>query len=440
MRTALSAIGSIPGRRVRFADSGSRPSPGLLPPPLSPSRHESEARRLPQFLSLRADPPPQLTFHELHQAKGTPPAARAALAAFHAGASWVDVGRAFQLAAARRRLAQSASLWRCYLATGAADDFAPLPLTLDKVVAWWAARVLGRHLKSSALQSATSRLLSHAALLGQPVSQALAAEIWDVLPRFCASFPCEVSSAAPPLGDAGDDRLSTAIAFAATRADHSLLFRGLHTLLLLAQALYCRPSAVLNGNLKRGNIASVPASPIAPGGLVLRLLLPKMNQGRVDMRMDSFPIPTGAASTAILSWLRTVEQIRPGTSAEDAVFPDIDPSSDSLRGPHLTVTRATELLRRHIFIPAGIAGGARLTLRSIRSGASTDAAASGTADPDRIAQGGWASARGARVYLDRVVSTLAGTNLASTPQTPPSSRIKAAQASLVSDGTRYGHL
>jgi hypothetical protein len=313
-------------------------------------------------------------------------------------------------ASADLRLRHSRSEWRSFLAMCDSDGIAPTPITLDMVVAWWAARVLGRNLKSSALRSVTSRLLTHAALLGSPVPAQVVDSIWNTLPHFCASFPCEVSSAAPPLGDAGDGRLSTAITFASSRAQQSLLYRGLATLLLTAQALYCRPSAVLNGNLLRGQIASIPASIAAgsPGGLVLRLVLPKPEKGRADRRSDSFPIPNGPATAAILSWLDTVAHVHPCTSSDDPVFPDLDPASDSLRGPAMSVKRATLLLRRHVFIPAGIPGGHRLTLRSIRSGASTDAAAAGVADPDRIAQGGWASTHGARPYLDRVIRVLAG--------------------------------
>ena len=278
-------------------------------------------------------------------------------------------------------------------------------------------RSRSRSQKSSALRSATSRLLTLAALLGNPAPSAVAKDIWDSLPRFCASFPCEVSSAAPPLGDAGDGRLSAAIDFAAARAAHSVLYQGLLTLLLTAQSLYCRPTAVLEGNLSRGQIASVPATQSSPGGLVLRLLLPKTSKGRVDRRLDSFPIPTGPATIALLSWLRTVERLWPDVTPQDAVFPDLDPVRDTLRGPLLSVDRANALLRSHVFVPSGIGSAARLTLRSIRSGASTDAAALGTPDTDRLAQGGWASARGARTYLDRVVRLLAGApRPASTPQ------------------------
>lgn len=383
---------------------------------IAPSRQADAALQLPQMLDLRANPPPQLTFRELHRAKGTPPVARAVLVAQQAAASWLDIARVFQSATQHRRLADSASEWRSYLAMCESDGVPPLPVSLVKVIGWWAFRVLGRSRKSSALRPVTSRLLTHAALLGSPVPSAVAEDIWDSLPRFCASFPCEVSSAAPPLGDAGDGRLSSAIEFAASRATHSVLYRGLLTLLLTAQALYCRPTAVLEGNLRRGQIASVPASQASPGGLVLRLLLPKTNKGRVDRRLDSFPIPTGPATIAILSWLRTVEHLWPDVTPQDAVFPDLDPVRDALRGPSLTVDRANTLLRRHVFIPSGIGGAARVTLRSIRSGASTDAAASGTSDPDRLAQGGWASAGGARTYLDRVIRVLAGTpHPASTP-------------------------
>lgn len=225
------------------------------------------------------------------------------------------------------------------------DGIAPIPISLDKVVAWWAARVLGRNLKSSALRSVTSRLLTHVALLGSPVPAQVVASIWDTLPHVCASFPCEVSSAAPPLGDAGDGRLSTAIEFASARAEQSLLYRGLATLLLTAQALYCRPSAVLNGNLLRGQIASIPASAATGslGGLVFRLVLPKPEKGHADMRTDSFPIPNGPATAAIPSWRSTIAHLHPRTSPGDPVFPDLDPVSDNIRGPAMSVKRATAL-------------------------------------------------------------------------------------------------
>ena len=121
---------------------------------------------------------------------------------------------------------------------------------------------------------------------------------------------------------------------------------------------------------------------------MLRLILPKMNKEQVDLRLESFPIPTGPTTRAILSWLDALGILTPGASPEAIVFPDIDPRLDTVRGPFLTVERASELLRKHVFIPAGIPGGSDLTLRGIRSSASTDAAAAGVDTTSRLAQGG----------------------------------------------------
>lgn len=307
-----------------------------------------------------------------------------------------------------QRLSTSGSEWRGYVAVCLADGTDPLPVTLDGVEAWWASRVLGEGLKSSALKSATSRLLTHAALLGHAVPPDTREAISRELTHFCTGFPCEVAAAAPPLGDAGDGRLELAITYAAARAETSLLYRSLHALLLVSQALYCRPTALLDGHLRRGQVMAVPATASASGGLVLRLLLPKRRKDRVDMRLDSFPIPTGPATRALLSLLNALEQLTRDTSADAVVFPDVCPTSDTLRGPALSTSRARDLLRRYVFTPAGLPGGDRLTLRSIRSGASTDAAAAGVGTTDRLAQGGWASAAGAQTYLDRCVVSLTG--------------------------------
>lgn len=126
------------------------------------------------------------------------------------------------------------------------------------------------------------------------------------------------------------------------------------------------------------------------------------------MRLDSYPIPTGPATRALLSLLDALEELTGDTSADAVVFPDICPVTGTLRGPVLSVARARDLLRRYVFVPAGLPCGKRLTLRGIRSGASTDAAASGVSTTDRLAQGGWASVAGAQTYLDRVVALLAG--------------------------------
>ena len=375
---------------------------------LTPQAVAEAASHLRQLLPTRANPPPPMTYQDLHAAKGTPPAARAALAAARSTASWRAVAAAFQAADTEHRLAASASEWRSYVATCEADGAEPLPLSIVSVLAWWHHRVVGNHLKSSALPSVTSRLLSYVALQGMPVSRTLADGIWLELRRFRAAFPCEVAPAAPPLGDAGDGRLSAALAFAESRASTSLLYRLLHTLLVVSQALYCRPTALLDGNLHRDHILSVPASPVAPGGLVLRLLLPQREKTKGDMRRDSFPIPTGPATRALLALLGALGLLVDDAQTDAIVFPDIDPRRDCIRGPALSVERATDLLRRHVFIPAGLPAGNRLTLRSIRSGASTDAAARGISSSDRLAQGGWASEAGAKTYLDRGIMMLAG--------------------------------
>ena len=362
--------------------------------------------QLQQLLEVRAAPPPQLTFADLHARRGTPAAAQAALAAVRDSAPWYTVASEFRVADRSARLADSISDWRSYVRTCESDGVNPLPITLVSILAWWHHRVIGQSLKSSALQSATSRVLSHAAALGSAAPQALAKAIGAELVRFRTAFPCEVSSAAPPLGDAGDGRLSSAIAYAGARAERSLFFRVLHTRLLVAQELYSRSSALLDGHLRRRDILTVPASPLAPGGLVLRLILPKCNKTKVDMRRDSFPIPTGPATRALLSLLSA-----PGigeSGADAAVFPDVCPVTHKVRGPVLKVPRCNDLLRKYVFVPAGILGGELCTLRSIRSGASTDAAAEGVSDDERIAHGGWSSAAGASPYLDPCIAKLAG--------------------------------
>lgn len=54
-------------------------------------------------------------------------------------------------------------------------------------------------------------------------------------------------------------------------------------------------------------------------------------------------------------------------SSPDAInFPEIDPSSDAIVHPSLSVRRSTVLLRRHAFIPTGILGCELLTLCSVR--------------------------------------------------------------------------
>ena len=125
--------------------------------------------------------------------------------------------------------------------------------------------------------------------------------------------------------------------------------------------------------------------------------------GPVPRSRNGLTIPTGPATIPLLSRLRTVEHLWPDVTSQDAV---VDTVRDTLR---LTVVLAKSMLRRRIFIPSGSGGATRATLRSIRSGSSTNTAASGTSDADRLAEGGWASARGARTYLERAIRFLAGT-------------------------------
>jgi hypothetical protein len=138
-----------------------------------------------------------------------------------------------------------------------ADGTPPLPISVDTVMAWWASRILGSKLKSSALKSVTSRLLTHASLLGHEAPPDVVTAIGRERQYFCAAFPCEVSSAAPPLGDAGDGRLSTAIAFAGARAEQSLFFRVLHTLLLTSRR--CTAVLQLSSKVICGGATSSPS-------------------------------------------------------------------------------------------------------------------------------------------------------------------------------------
>jgi hypothetical protein len=100
------------------------------------------------------------------------------------------------------------------------------------------------------------------------------------------------------------------------------------------------------------------------------------------------------------SW-RLWERSRATRRQTPSSSPNISPVAGTIRGPALSTARATDLLRRHVFVPAGIPGGARLTLRSIRSGASTDTAAMGVWGQDNRDQGGWRSEAGARTYVDQ---------------------------------------
>jgi hypothetical protein len=222
--------------------------------------------------------------------------------------------------------------------------------------------------------------------------------------QLCETFPCEVRAAAPPLGVV--DGLDVAIAYADARAGASPFFRAMAALLHVSKALYCRPSAVLAGRLRRCHVAYVPPGPSAQGGLVLNLVLPKMRKDCVDYRLDSHAIPSGPAVLALVSHLDALGLLAPGAPAEGVVFPDIDPLSGECRSRPLAVRRATGLLRRYVFGPAGLPNGDLFTLRSIRSGSSTDAAIAGVTTSDRIAQGGWKSAAGAETYLDHCLALL----------------------------------
>ena len=286
-----------------------------------------------------------------------------------------------------------------------AERVDPLPLTPAKLLACWSERVVGRGLKSSALQSITSRVVTYARLAGSLTPDAVVREeIARERRQLCETFPCEVRAAAPPLGVV--DGLDVAIAYADARAGASPFFRAMAALLHVSKALYCRPSAVLAGRLRRCHVAYVPPGPSAQGGLVLNLVLPKMRKDCVDYRLDSHAIPSGPAVLALVSHLDALGLLAPGAPAEGVVFPDIDPLSGECRSRPLAVRRATGLLRRYVFGPAGLPNGDLFTLRSIRSGSSTDAAIAGVTTSDRIAQGGWKSAAGAETYLDHCLALL----------------------------------
>jgi len=104
------------------------------------------------------------------------------------------VAQAFRSSSKARRLADSDAEWRGYLMACAADGTSPLPITLDSVEAWWAYRVIGCGLKSAALKSATSRLLTHAVLLGYKASTSVIGAVREEHIRCRAGFPCEVLS------------------------------------------------------------------------------------------------------------------------------------------------------------------------------------------------------------------------------------------------------
>ena len=371
---------------------------------------------LPQVLRQRTLPPVALTFSDIHSVTGTPASARAALAAAGRAESWGVVATSYHAVSSASRLSASNSDWSGYSRVCEAEGVSPLPVTVSKMLSWWCERVIGRRLKSSSLPTATSRVLSHASLLGQECASAKTIRL--ECERFCETFPCEVRSAAPTLGVT--DGLDTATEFASSRAASSLFFRMMTALLLVSQALYCRPSALLEGRLRRSHVSYLPPCSSAQGGLVISLLLPKRRKNKVDRRLDSHPIPSGPAVLALLTLMDSLGLLQPDAPPDAIVFPDIDPVSDRVMARVLTVRRSTELLRQHVFVPAGILGGASLTLRSIRSGSSTDAAISGIPNEDRLAQGGWRSAAGAATYLDRCFALLSQpASLKSSGQQPP---------------------
>lgn len=400
---------------LKSGDFATRPDPLItfckktdsvrnLPPLVNLGEETESARFLPQVLALRSSPPPSLTFADIHKITGEPKAARAAIEAAEQSASWIDVGAAYYEARTSSVLADSSSAWRGYCRTCEADGLEPTPVTLSKMLACWTERVVGRHLKSSALKSVTSRILTHAQTAGHPTPPAVAKAIRRELVGFCTTFPCEVRAAAPPLGIA--DGLDTVIAYASERAADSLFFRCMAALLHMSQALYCRPTAIINGRLRRRDVLYLPSSATVQGGIVVSLKLPKRRKDRVDDRLDAHPIPTGPAVLAILSWLAALDMLSAEAPPEGIIFPDIDPETDKIRAPSLSVKRASAVLRRYVFSPAGIPNGRRVTLRSIRSGSSTDAAIAGVPDSDRCAQGGWRNTAGAKTYLDRALAVL----------------------------------
>ena len=363
--------GGAPGRAsytdTRYTPGGTIPIRLLgLPrwPRLEDSGLTAAASTLTQVLRCRAFPPPPLTFSDIHGVTGVPQAAAAALGVAEQTTSWAAVGNAYHAARLVGAIDSSESEWRGYTRVCAIDGTDPVPVTLPKLLACWSERVIGRGLKSSALKSVTSRILSHARLVGSPASPSDESSIWRELPHFCSTFPCEVQPAAPPLGTANG--LDEAIAFASARAPAWLFFRVMTALLMVSKSLYCRPTALLR--LRRRDISYMPPSASAQGGLVLSLLLPKKRKDRVDLRLDSHPIPMGPTVLALLGLLEALGLLTPEAPLDGAVFPDVDTNTDAIRHPFMTVNRSTDVLRQHVFIPAGIPNGARLTLRSIRSG------------------------------------------------------------------------
>jgi hypothetical protein len=377
-------------------------------PLLAPDQVDRAGRLLTSYIDTRSQP--AITFAEIHKIRGVPPAARAAIHAADQGESWVAVGRVLRrtLDADGRRATSSS--WNTFRHLCTSCNLQPIPVTTAAIAALWSQRVIGRGLKSSGLQSLTSRILTHARLLGHPADTATLAEIAALLPNFCKTFPCGVKPAAPPFGVIHG--LDKAIAYATARANTSRFYRLMAALLLLEQTLYCRPSALLEGNLCRRHLTFMPASATQQGGLVANLMLPKRRKGKADSRLDSHPVPMGPAVQALLSLMDSLDLLRPDSDPNAIIFPDIDPETDKTVGSALSVRRSTALLRRYVFTPAGISLGEQLTLRGIRSGASTDAHIKGVSTTARLAQGGWASVKGASTYLDLALASLSAPPLA----------------------------
>jgi hypothetical protein len=403
-----------------------RPAAKTLPPLLPADLATAAGRHLPSPMDSRGLP--ALTFADIHRVRPPTAAAAATLEAARRGNDWRTVASTFLGAARQEALSDSRSSWTQYLDACLASGTPPTPVSTLSMTVFWTRRVIGFGRKSSGLQSTTSRILSHAKLLGQSgahndgsvrthdcpfMPQRLAGhavpiqtqtEIWGLLPRFCKAFPCEIKPAAPPLGR--NHGLDTAIAYATSRAAHSLFFRSMTALLCMMKALYCRPSALLEGNLRLADLSFVPPSDRHQGGIVVNLLLPKKRKEAIDRRRDSHPIPTGRATQAILSLLDARGLLRPGASPDAIIFPDIHPITDTITSPKLSVSRSSDVLRQFVFGPARLPLAHRLTLRGIRSGASTDAHADGVSTTSRLAQGGWKTERGAATYLDISLATL----------------------------------
>ena len=363
---------------------------------------------LPSLTSTLARPHPTLTFSDIHAIRGAPHAAAPPMEVMRAGASWGDVGAAFATAW-REGIAMSDNMryaWSAYERVCRADCVDPLPVTKRKLIGMWCERVLGNGLKSSGLKTITSRVMTRAGLLGHVVPEDVKTEIGAELEQFCKTYPCEVSSAAPALG-AYDGRLSRVIQYAEDRADGSLFFKEMAAILHLSAVLYPRPSALLEGHLRLNHLLLQPPDPPrSRGGLVVRLLLPKSNKKTVDERRDSHPVPMGPAVISVLSFLQARGLLQQGAPSDAIIFPEIDPSNDSIINAALSVDRSTVLLRRHVFIPSGIDDAHHITLRSIRYGGRTDAAVAGVPEPQALAQGGWNSASGAKPYLNHSIATL----------------------------------